>query len=271
MIPLLGALFGFGLFRLGSGEIHRFESQAALDLSSKLDGEAKKVTIKTRVGPEIIFGEVFQARLEASDFSADGLPLFTEPKRNKFGYLKHLEMSFRHFNLRNLPIDRLDVSIPDSRFDLPFAAKKYKFRLSQSGLGTCSVQISASDLAAFIPKKFHEIKAVSVRFDRGMILVEGHAELLFLSTDFFVVSHLVPLDGTKLLLSDARVLFDGESVEADSAKILLDLLNPILDLDRDLGLHGAVHLRSIDLSSGILSATGTTTIPDLPKNPASPN
>lgn len=266
MIPLLGALFGLGLFRLGSGEIHRFERQAALDLSSKLEGDAKKVSIQTSIGPEIVFGEVFKARLEASDFSADGLPLFTKPKRNKFGHLKHLEMSFRHFNLRNLPIERLDVSIPDSRFDLPFAAKKHKFRLSRSGLGTCSVQITATDLASFIPKKFHEIKTVSVRFDRGMVIVEGHADLLFLTTDFFVVSHLEPTDGTKLLLTDARVLFDGERVEPAAAKILLDLLNPILDLDRDLGLHSAVHLQHIDVKSGMLNATGTTVIPDLPEN-----
>ena len=46
-----------------------------------------------------------------------------------------------------------------------------------------------------------------------------------------------------------------------SAQVLLDTLNPVVDLSKGLGLFDAVYVRQIRLRNGVLEATGDTKIP----------
>jgi hypothetical protein len=262
MIPILAGLFGIGLLRGIHSQVHRFEHLAATEIGSKLSGADKVISIKTEIGPEALFGDIYRVTIYGSKFVADGLPLFTEPSRSKRGILRHLDMDFRDFYLRGLHVDRLSVSIPDSRFDLALAANKHNFRISKSGLGNATVEVTQSDLAKFIGEKFHDVTKVTVKIDRDKLFVEGHGEFLLLSTDFSVVAKMEPVDGTRLTLTHARILFDGEPTSGPGAQVLLDYLNPVVDLNRDLGLANAVHVDTLTLRNGILAASGATTIPE---------
>jgi hypothetical protein len=108
------------------------------------------------------------------------------------------------------------------------------------------------------------VKSAEVRIDRDKLYIEGHAELLLLSTDFTVIARLEPAEGSRLNLAHARVLFDGTPADAALEKVLLDILNPVVDLDRDLGLSGAMKVEKVRLRDGVLRASGATTIPSRP-------
>jgi len=269
MTLLLLGLFG-GLFHLGGSQVRSFERAAAVDIASKLQGDTKQVTVRADVGPEGLFGDIHSVRIDAAHFSTDGLPLYTESKRSHRGIVRSLHIDLEDFTLRDLRITRLSADISDCRFDFPLAVNHRQMRLSRSGTGLGEVVIGEKDLERFILAKFQEIKRVTVKIDRDKVFVEGHGEFLVVSTDFSVVSKLEAEGGDKLTLTNARILFDGHPVDETSQKLLLETLNPVVDLNKDLSLYGAIYVTKITLRDGQLIATGPITIPELPKEKVAP-
>ncbi len=259
MIPLL--LIFAGAFVVGAKEVRVFEDHAAREIGSKLGGEHKRVQVRSKLGPEALFGDVYAVTISASNFTTEGLPLFTEPNRSQRGILRTLNLDLRDFTLRDLHVQSLRASIPDCRFDLGLALGKREIRLSRSGVGESEVRLSAQDLQDFIPIKFREVKKVVVRLEKDKVFVDGYGEFVLFDAEFSIVARVEPLDGTKLVLSHARILIDGKPAEASVAKVLLDTLNPVIDLDRDLSLFGAVNVEKIKVADGLLIAVGKTRIP----------
>jgi hypothetical protein len=264
MNPLALALLA-GLYIFGAKEVRSFESSAAKDIASRLEGLDKQVSVRSVVGPEALFGDVYEVTISASKFSADGLPLFTEPERSQRGVLRTLKLDLTDFVLRDLHVQSLKATIPNCRFDLGLALGKRQMRLSRSGVGASEVQLSAEDLAEFIPIKFREVKRVSVRLEKDKVFVDGFGEFVLFDAEFSLVARLEALEGTKLVLSHARILIDGKPAEPAAAKVLLDTLNPVIDLDKDLLLYGAVSVERIQVGEGLLRAFGKTRIPVKPE------
>lgn len=260
---IIGAGLAFGL---GAGEVRRFERSAAADIAAKLQGPNKKVSVRSQI--DIPFGiltkSVRSATIFAQDFSIDELPLYAEEDRSKEGKLGTLNMRMKNFRLCGLLVDEMTATIPGCRFDFALAMSKRQIRLSKSGVGVGEVKISEAALAEFILKKFPEIKTITVNCDRDYLWLEGFGEFLIIQTHFRVLAKLVSRDGIRLELTRARVAFDGLPAEAEVAQTVLDTLNPVVDLNRDLKLQGAIFVKGVETSNGILRAWGDTKIPKLP-------
>jgi len=253
----LGLLFGIGGLGMSS-----FEHRAAADIRHSLSGSHVQVHIETRaVGMNALGGHLKRVTIDASNFSTAGLPLFTEPQLPKDGKIDELRIVLHNFDLKGLHIQELDSNIPDCRFDFGLATSKNRIRLSQSGVGEGSVVIAQSDLEAFILAKYKSIKTVHVAIGDGKVHVWGFGEFIIVRTNFDVVANLTAPTGDRLALTDAVITFDGHPADDMARKALLDTLNPVVDLDRDLGLHGAISVDKIELSKGILKAQGATRIP----------
>jgi hypothetical protein len=263
MTLLLLGLFG-GLIHLGEVQVRSFENSAAADIASKLQGPAKQVRVKADVGLEALWGDVCSVDIQASKFSADGLPLYTESKRSHRGLVRSLHIGLSDFDLRDLHVQRLSADIPNCRFDFPLAVNHRQIRLSESGTGEGEVVIGETDLEKFILSKFQEIKRVHVRIDRDKIFVDGYGEFLVVTTNFSVVARLEAPEGDKLMLARARILFDGKAVDAESQRLVLEAMNPIVDLNKDLALFGAIAVEGIELRNGLLVARGQVHIPEAP-------
>lgn len=265
MNPLLPlALLGLAL-GIGSAEVDKFERAAAAEISTELTGESK--TVKVDAVPDglgMAWGALKQATITASGFSVDELPFFTEPDRSKAGRLDLLQLRLTDFYLRGLRIEELVADIPDCRYDFGLAKSKKMFRLSKSGVGTGSVKILEQDLADYIVKKYAEIKSATVKVYNDIVWVEGYGEFLIVKTDFAIIAKLKAVDGTKLELTDAKIYFDWVRADEMSAKVLLDALNPVIDLDKDLGLYDAISVEHILLRDGFILASGRTKIPIKP-------
>lgn len=267
MTLLLLGLFG-GLIHFANSQVRIFENSAAADIATKLQGAEKQVHVRAVVGPEALWGDVYSVDIEASKFLADGLPLYTEPRRSHRGLVRSLHMDLQDFDLRDLHVERLTADIPNCRFDFPLAVNHRQIRLSESGTGEGEVVITEADLERFILSKFQEVKRVHVKIEKDKVFVEGYAEFLVVSTNFTVVARLEAPDGNQLSLARARILFDGRPVDEDSQKLVLEALNPVIDLNRDLALYGAINVETIELRNGRLTAHGQVHIPELPKGKA---
>jgi len=262
----MGPLFAFAAFGLASGlvgrEIHVFERAAAAEIRKQLKGDNVKVTVKAEPdGLGVLWGALDRATITASHFEVDGIPLFVEPERSKAGRCGNLTLKLSDFKLRGLRIDSLFAEIPACRYDRSLALKSKTFRLSKSGVGRGTVRVLERDLAAFILKKYGEIKTVSVKVYNGIVWVEGTGEFLVVKSSFTVIADLTPVDGTKLTLTNAKVWFDWRRADDFATQTLLKTLNPVVDFDKDLGLMGAIKVDKVRLENGVVEATGMTQIP----------
>ncbi|MCO5295919.1 MAG: hypothetical protein M9921_03595 [Fimbriimonadaceae bacterium] len=259
---ILAALFGLG-YHAGKAEVQRFERLAAEEIASKLDGDDRHVHVQTKLNGLIggAMGDLKQVTIRASNFSTAELPLYTEPDRPRSGHIRELRLFLDDFRLAGLRVEHLEASIPDCRYDFGLAQRHHTVRLSQSGVGTGLVRIRAPDLEAYILRKFKEIKRVSVRIEKDKVFVEGYGEFIVVHTNFEVIATLESPDGSRLMLANAVIFFDGRRADASSGKVLLDTLNPVVDLAKDLGLADAVHVEKIRLKDGFLEASGATKIP----------
>lgn len=271
MILFLLAGLGMGIHSAGV-EIRKFESLAAQEIRSNLQGDSAKVSVSSRMtaGMGGAWGDFARVTIDASDFRAEGLPLWVEPGRSQYGKVRELVIRLRDFNLAGLDVARLEATIPDCRFDLGLALSAKKIRLSRSGEGSGRVEVTHDALERFIVRKFAEVKRVEVKLGGDRIMVAGYGEFLLVKTEFLVVANLRARNGVQLYLEDAKIYFDGVTPDAESSRILLDTLNPVVDLDKDLRLHGAVTFVGVRLSDNRLLATCTTRIPSRPQNMGTP-
>ena len=123
------------------------------------------------------------------------------------------------------------------------------------------MRIRQEDLARYIVAKFREIDSAEVTIRDDKVFVEGSGTFLVVKTRFLVIATLEAEDGVRLNLANARIFFDDRRADEVSAKVLLDTLNPVVDLSKGLGLFDAVYVRQIRLRNGVLEATGDTKIP----------
>jgi len=249
--------------------VRRFESLAARDIKSKLTGPDVEVRVRTVPHGLLghLSGDLDKVTISAAHFTTQGLPLFTEPDRSKSGKARHVNIALTDFNLAGLRIDSLDASIPNCRYDFGLARKKGQIRLSESGTGNGSVVILAPDLEKFILAKFHEIKRVTVHLLNGRVTVDGYGEFLVVKANFRVDAQLVAANKTQLSLADTHIIFDDKPATDEASAALLQTLNPVVDLDKDLHLYGAIQVESVSLDQDRLVALGATTIPALPTKP----
>ncbi|HRK20500.1 MAG TPA: LmeA family phospholipid-binding protein [Fimbriimonadaceae bacterium] len=265
---MVWALAALGLaFGLGSREVRRFESLAANDIASVLNGESKAVRVRSELNGFVggALGDMKRVTIEARSFQTDSLPLFCEPERGTKGKVRELQIRLSDFVLGGLRVESLEATIPDCRFDYDLAVRERKIRLSRSGVGEGRVRLKEDDLEAFILRKFREIKRVDVRLDRNRVYVKGFGEFIVVQTDFEVIAKLQPVEGNKLLLTDAKVFF-GEFVADPLVRdLVLRTLNPVVDIDADLGLNGAMQMEGLEIADGKVEAWGKAKIPDRPK------
>jgi hypothetical protein len=259
-------LVGSGLF-FADQEKGRFERKAASDiLAQMVEGKGK---VEVRVEPTLLgglTGELHSATIRGSEFQLDEMPLFLEPERSKSGKIGELRLDLKDFQLRKLRVSELQATIPGCRYDYGLAKSKSQIRVSQTGEGDGFVKLLEKDLADYLVAKYHEIKSCKVKLHGDTVWVEGYGEFLIVNSNFAVIGQVRIVDGTKLMLDNPSIYFDWVKADPLATQGLLKILNPIVDLERDLGLANAVSVNKVKMKDGVLTASGKTRIPTRPSD-----
>lgn len=263
---LLSAAAAIGLGLFAGAEERRFERAAAVDIGARLQGEGKVVAVNVRPrGLAAAWGELDLATIRAQNFTLNEMPLFVEPERSQAGKLGMLQLRLTDFQLRGLRVESLSADIPGCRYDFGLARRTQQIRVTRTGEGTGEVVVREADLAQYLVTKYREIKRATVRLDRGWVWVEGYGEFLIAKTEFRLLARLTPKGKRQLELTDAKIWFDGNRTDEFGRATLLRTLNPVVDLEKDLGLFDAVDVTHVETRDGVLRARGITRIPSRPK------
>ncbi len=103
-----------------------------------------------------------------------------------------------------------------------------------------------------------------MRIFDDVVWIEGTGTFLIAKTNFAVIASLSPGDGYRLNLHNAKVYFDWKRADPELVKVVLKVLNPVIDISTDLGLLDALTVQEIRLRDGVLTASGTARIPVKP-------
>lgn len=244
----------------------RIERAAGADIKGILNAERVSVTAKSDGILGTALGQLESVTIEASGFEVDGMPLFTDPKLSRRGKLRQLEIVLKDFVIRDLPVIELRCDIPDNRFALGLL-REGKVRLTKSGEGFGSVVIDEEGLERYMLARFKVAESIDIKLDRYKLFAKGTASLAMFRRNFEIICDLAIEDKRRLVIANPVTFIEGKRVRDGSDSALLRAFNPVLDLDRDLGLHGAFDMETILIKGGIATIKGKARIPVRPTNP----
>ena len=244
----------------------RIERAAEADIKSILAADQVSVTAISDGIIGTALGQVESVTIEASGFEVEGMPLFTDPELSHRGKLRRLEIVLKDFVIRDLPVIELRCDIPDNRFALGLL-REGKVRLTKSGEGVGSVVIDYQGLERYILARFSVAESIDIKLDKYKLFAKGTASLAMIRRNFEIICDLAIEDKRRLVIANPITFIEGKRIRDGSDSALLRAFNPVLDLDRDLGLHGAFDMETILTKGGIATIKGKARIPVRPINP----
>jgi len=258
-LPIAAAALGL-LFHFGAKEVRRFEHLAAADLASHLQGENKAVEVRVKLG-SFRLGHLKEAQIDANGFKTPSLPLWTEPWRSKEGRIDTLVVRLRDFEIGDLPVQSLDIELKNCRWDVAYAIKEGKIRLSRSGTGTFTAVVNQQAIGSYISRRYPFVKVHRFAIDFYKVAFEGNILTPLGTADFAMAAHVELWKSQGLSLVPAYLFLGGRRIDPNQEPTFKRLLNPVIDLDRDFRLNGALTIHRLKLNKGELHLSGAVTIP----------
>ena len=256
------ALFAI-ILTLGRGAIREIEKNAAREIRQRIGNGTFTVRIEPDGVDGLAHGRLKTLTVLACDFTLNGLPFTLEPERPPSGRIKQFVMEMTNANLRGLRAERAIAIIPEVYYDKSLALRKRIFRLSATGIGACEIVVSETDLAAYIVRKYAPyIREVAVQITPNQTTVQGVASLFVGEVRFKAIGTLAPRDGRYLDLAEVQIEIEGANLPPESANLLRQFLNPIIDIERDLGLYDGLAIDTVISEPGKMRARGMVWIPN---------
>jgi hypothetical protein len=72
---------------------------------------------------------------------------------------------------------------------------------------------------------------------------------------------IVPVEGRYLFIEEPSIQIDGKNPNPLFVQSLLKTLNPVIDLEKDLGLGSFVFVTDVEIGEGAVNLRGRATIP----------
>jgi hypothetical protein len=255
------AIAFFGLALLSGAAQQRVEHDLRRDLEKTLRGGSIQAHVKPRGLFGLLAGESSVTRITGRNFSADNLPFQIVPGGGPRARIHHLQLDFSDINLRYLPVKRLRADIPSVSLDFFKAMLNGRLVLRSCGQGTAEAVADVLGLRAFVAHKYPQFTDVEIRLTPGLFSVSANTTLLGASNRLDATGKLAAQDGRFVIVTEPTLRMDGKEVPPLLAQNLLLGINPVLDIERDLGLGGYVTITDVEIGEGIVILRGRADFP----------
>jgi hypothetical protein len=222
--------------------------------------------LQTRVEARGMFGafvnDLYSVEVLGQHQKVDHLPFLIIPRNGWKGSIRHLRLHLTDLTLKGLPVERFDADIPFVTYDLGHALYRDRLVLRGAGAGPASVRIGREGLQKFILTKFRRtLSGVQVEISNGKVVISGNLLLFTGPTAFHATGDLLPRGGRYLDLVNPEIRLSGSPLTPEAAASLLKGINPVLDVESDLGLGGYFTITQVEIREGFVLARGSATIP----------
>ncbi len=245
---------------LGRGAVREWEKTAERELQSVIGG-----TVTLRIQPDekgILQGRLKRLVVDAKEFTLNGFPFTLEPNRPRSGHIRNFILRMESASFRGLRAETAYAEIPDVYYDRDLALSKRIFRLCGTGIGNAVIVVNEQDLANYIVRKYAPyLREVTVDITPEQTTVQGQAVFFGSVVRFYAVGRLAPREGVYLDLAEASLEIEGGELPPQSMELLRQWLNPIIDLNRDLGIYDGLEIDTVLSEEGRMRALGKVWIP----------
>ena len=252
-------LVGLAFFSGIASERARYAARR--DLERAIPDSRFEVAIQPRGLLGYVTGDLESARITGRGFTIEQLPFTIEPRGGIHARLAKLELKLQDVSVRALPLQSLEAVIPGVRVDAARVLFNGHFTIRAAGEGIGEAVISESGLSQFIARKRPEFSDLNVTLQPGEALVRGRATLLIAPAPIEARVTLGVSEGRYLNAVEAAVKLNGQAVPAALTERLLQSLNPIIDVERDLGLGQWLYATGVAVEHGILKVRARVSIP----------
>ena len=244
--------------------ITRWRGEHALthDLSRSLKGGHIETDIEPRGLLGLITGNSSVTTVRGRGFATDELPF----KLDRGGWAKvhvsRLRFEFEDFKLKNLPVRKLTAEFPGVSLDAGKIAFDERIVIRRAGEGKAEAVVGAEALQQFISRKYSSLKDVTIRLTGGWAEVAATAPVVGGSSRIDGRCRFTPVDGKFIYATDATFHLNGKDATPAMTQMLLKMLNPIVDSDKDMGLGRFVYLTEVTVGEGTVTLRGRVRVPD---------
>jgi hypothetical protein len=173
-----------------------------------------------------------------------------------------LRLHLTDFELKGLPIRRFYADIPFVKYDLGHALYKNRLHFRAAGEGPAEVEVGTDGLKAFVLGKYRDtLSDVEVVITAQKINLSGKYRLIADPSPFQATGRLQIREGRYVDLIDPEITVGGIPLTRRNAERLLQRLNPILDVETDLGLKGFFRMTEVLLGDNRITIRGRMTVP----------
>lgn len=237
----------------GSIGVRSIERDIEREIAQRLGGNG--VVVSARMRPAGISGQIASLTVSSRHFSVQQMPFLAEPNLAGTKRIHELRLSMTDFELRGLEVKEFSAKIRDVRIKPGHPAK-----LGSCGIGSGKVVLTTSALADYLQKKHPEMQQIHVSSEGERITISATIPSSWAKRTT-VTGRLTSPDGVRIDLVDVKLFADGQPMSDALAKTLVTTLNPAIDLDRDLGLMGAMRIKEIRVTGERITGSGDATIP----------
>jgi len=136
----------------------------------------------------------------------------------------------RDFRVNDLPVDRLDITIKDIRYDLWKAMWRRKLEIIRVGDSYAEADLNARALTTMLAPRIKQLENMRLTFGEGRINITGDARL-GVRIPVRLSCGLAAVGGGKLYVVDPKASVSIVPVPSFIISRLMDELNPLVDLN----------------------------------------
>jgi len=256
------SLLGLALFSAFLND--RAERTLRRDLECTWPGSRFQVRLEPSGLYGALAGRVFRGTVRGEGIRTEDLPFRVEPGGGLQGRLRTLRLDLSDLTLRGVPFRSLSADIPDVRVDAWRGFASGHLTIRRAGEGTAIAQFTEEGLQQYLQRRRPALRELRLRLRPEGAEARATATLFVAPASVTVRAQVEIEDGRRINAVGAKVYVDDRLVAPALADRLMQMLNPLIDVERDLGLGDWVRLTHAELGDGLLTVYGSITIPNKP-------
>jgi hypothetical protein len=253
------ALLGLMLF---TGFVHhRAERAIVRDVSRTADGGAVGARVDGRGLFGLAVGQASTVFVSGRGFKSEGFPFKVTRGDGIRAYVGRLNLDFRDFTLQGIPVRRFTADLPGTSIDAGRAFFDELIILRTAGEGTSEAVVGPEALAALFGKKYPQYKNVRIGLRPGWVDVSAEAPAIGATLKLESSSRVGLSEGKYVVLTESSMRLNGKEATPQFVLSTLKAVNPVVDLEKDLGLGAYFIAREVEVGDGTLTVRGAAIVP----------
>ncbi len=241
---------------------HRAEHAVISDMSRTISGGELYADVKPKGLLGLLVGQSKETIVWGKNNHADRTPFRIVRGPSIRAKVDLLKLDFTDITLRGVPVKLFHAEIPDVSLDLVRAMVDKRILIKSAGEGIARATVDQHGLEIFIAKKFPQITNPKVQLLDGRVRLQGKLSGFGPPSDIDAIGKLQIDEGKFANLVDTTILLNNKPVVGPFAQAMLKMVNPVIDVDKDLGLDGTFYAVSVEIANGIATVYGKVTVPN---------